>query len=342
MTPVWAVDLSAERKVMYLPSDGGAEVEAKAVAAARLDVVGSESSERRLVQLEAGIARCDACFDLSVAALIDPFVLLKPHREAGVIVDFVYEYANDAACEASVLTREQLIGTRMLQRRVHLEPVGLFHAYVTVMETNEPLALDDFAQPSRRRGDPDRRFFDLRALRADELLVLTWRDVTERDRVDIENARLATIVRSSDDAIMSLDCDLRITSWNGAAERLYGYTSEEILGAASDVLIPADATSESRGLRELAAGGGMVQRYETRRVHRDGSLIEVAITAFAQTDPAGDPAGMTTITRDITGRARAWRTCRARGNTVNLVSGGRVIVPVCHVPVSGSLCRIRG
>jgi PAS domain S-box-containing protein len=296
---------------MDLTSDSKVGGEPKAVAAGRLDVVGSGSCDRRIVQLAAGLARCEACFDLSVGSLIDPFVLLRPRREAGVIVDFVYEYANDAACEISALAREQLVGTRMLDRRAPLAPVGLFDAYVTVIETNKPLALDDFAQPNRRRGDDDRRFFDLRALKADELLVLTWRDVTERDRADVEHAWLATIVRSTDDAIMSLDRDLRITSWNAAAEELYGYSSKEILGKASDVLIPADATPESRGLRERTAGGATVQRYETCRLHKDGSLIDVAITAFAQTDPAGDPAGMTSITRDISERTHASRALAA-------------------------------
>jgi PAS domain S-box-containing protein len=234
-------------------------------------------------------------------------MLLRPVRKGGVIVDFVYEYTNDAASEANGVAREQLIGTRMLDRRIHLAPVGLFDAYVTVMVTDKPLALDDFAQPSRRGGDPDRHFFDLRALKAGELLVLTWRDVTERDRVDVDYARLAKIVRSSEDAIMSLDRDLRITTWNHGAEDVFGYSPEEILGRPSDVLIPADATSESRGLREQAVAGGNVQRYETQRLHKDGSLIDVAITAFAQTDSAGDPAGMTTITRDITERADASR-----------------------------------
>jgi PAS domain S-box-containing protein len=243
--------------------------------------------------------------------LIDPFVLLRPLREGGEIVDFVYEYANEAACETNVLTGEQLIGTRMLGRLIHLAPVGLFDAYVTVIKTDRPLALDDFAQPRRRGGDPKQRLFDLRALKAGELLVLTWRDVTERDRVDAEHARLATIVGSSEDAIMSLDGDLRITTWNRGAEEVYGYSAEEILGKPSDVLIPADATRESRGLREQAVAGGKVQRYETRRLHHDGSLIDVAITAFAHTDSAGEPAGMTTITRDITERAYASRALAA-------------------------------
>jgi hypothetical protein len=103
------------------------------------------SADRRLVRLAAGLERCEVCFDTSVGSLIDPFVLLRPLREGGKVVDFVYEFTNDAACEANVVAREELIGTRMLQRLTQLAPVGLFGAYESVVETDEPLALDDYA-----------------------------------------------------------------------------------------------------------------------------------------------------------------------------------------------------
>jgi PAS domain S-box-containing protein len=254
------------------------------------------------VRLVAGLARCETGFDVSVGSLVEPFVLLRPVREDGEIVDFVYEWANDAAIRASANAPEELVGTRMLAR---LAPVALFDAYVTVMETGKPFELGDFGAPRRGRGDPEQRRFDVRALKAGELLVLRWQDVTERDRHDAEHTVLDTIVSSSDDAIMSLDAAMRITTWNHGAQDVYGYSSQEILGQSSDVLIPADATDESRGLRAHAAAGGRVQRYETQRRHANGTLIEVAITAFAQTDASGLPAGMTTITRDITERVRA-------------------------------------
>jgi PAS domain S-box-containing protein len=268
----------------------------------------SERTNRRVDRLTEGLAQCQERFHASIETLIDPFVLLTPLRdEAGGIVDFVYEYANEAACETNVLGREELVGMRMLGRVTQLAPVGLFDEYVTVVETGEPLALDDFAQPNRRGGEPDPRRFDVRALMAGELLVLTWRDVTERDRAEADHARLATIVRSSYDAIISVDADLRIASWNSGAEALYGYDAEEVLGRSGDVLIPPDATIESRGLRERMVTGGDVRRYETQRLHKDGTLIDVEITAFALTDAAGNAGGATAITRDISKHKRAER-----------------------------------
>ena len=277
-----------------------------APAAARLHGAGPQTSDPTIVQLEAALATSEACLDASLASLIDPFVLLRPVRDpGGVIVDFVYEYANRAACDANVLAREELVGTFMLQRLTQLAPVGLFDAYVKVVETNCALSLDAFAQPTRRGGEPDQRFFDLRALRTGNILVLTWRDVTERDRVHAEHVRFATIVDRSADAIMSLDAGLRIVTWNRGAEQIYGYAADEILGRSSDVLIPQDATLESRGLREYTVAGGKVHRYHTQRLHKDGSMIEVEITAFVQVDASGTDAGVTTITRDLTEQTRA-------------------------------------
>ena len=95
--------------------------------------------------------------------------------------------------------------------------------------------------------------------------MLSWRDVTERDRIDAEHTRLASIVRISDDAIMSLDADMRITSWNGGAEAIFGYSAEEILGKSRDVLIPADAPRESQ--REV-----LLRRRDSLLAHRRGGL----------------------------------------------------------------------
>jgi PAS domain S-box-containing protein len=268
------------------------------VASSRLRARDSASTDPIVVRLVAGLARCETCFDVSVGSLVEPFVLLRPVREQGEIVDFVFEYANDAATGASANAPDELVGTRIL---AWLPPVELFDAYVSVMETGRPLELDDFAP----REDSESRRFDVRALKAGERLVLRWQDVTGRERQETEHTVLDTIVRSSDDAIMSLDTAMRITTWNRGAEDVYGYASQEILGRSSDVLIPADATEESRGLRALTVASGTVQRYETQRLHADGTLIDVAITAFAQTDASGLPAGMTTITRDITERVRA-------------------------------------
>jgi PAS domain S-box-containing protein len=136
---------------------------------------------------------------------------------------------------------------------------------------------------------------------------------TERGRDAADRVRLAEIVRSSDDAIVSLDADLRIVGWNRGAEAIYGYSAAEILGQSSDVLIPADATRQRRELRERAVSDGEVQCYETQRLHKNGTLIDLAVTAFAQIDGAGKAAGLTAVGRDITQRRQAERALAESG-----------------------------
>ena len=292
-----------------MESIGGPEGAVMPDASGRLPIeeYGS-ASDSHLNELRARLSTSEERFVASIDTLIDPFVLLRPLlNEAGKVTDFVYEYANDAACETNMVAREELVGMRVLERFTQLAPVGLFDAYAAVIETSEPLALNDFAQPDTPGDEPDQRFFDVRALKAGELLVLTWRDVTDRDRAESERARLSAIVRSSHDAIVSLDIDLRITGWNHGAEAIYGYAPEEVLGKSSAVLIPPDATLESRELRGRIVAGGEVQRYETQRLHKDGTLVDVAITAFALADAAGKVVGATSITRDITQRMSAER-----------------------------------
>ena len=128
-----------------------------------------------------------------------------------------------------------------------------------------------------------------------------------RGRVEAEHSRLAEIVRSSHDAIVSIDAELRIRSWNSGAEAMYGYCAEEVMGKSSDLLVPPDATLESRGLREQMTAGGAVHRYETKRLRKDGTLIEVAITGFPLRDAAGDVYGAASIARDITAHNQAVR-----------------------------------
>jgi two-component system, NarL family, sensor histidine kinase DevS len=115
-------------------------------------------------------------------------------------------------------------------------------------------------------------------------------------------AQLAAIVRSSDDAMVSMTPDLVITSWNPAAERLFGYSAAEVTGRRT-ALIPADLQEEfGQLLREVREG--QPRTYDTRRLRKDGSLIDVAVTMSGMRDPGGQLLGYAAVARDITGRLR--------------------------------------
>jgi len=136
-------------------------------------------------------------------------------------------------------------------------------------------------------------------------VVLIFRDVTERRRAADVQRRLAAIVESSDDAIVGKSLDGVITSWNAGAARLYGFTSDEIVGKPFSVLVPSDRPEEVAATVARLRRGERVEHFETIRRRKDGQLIEVAVSYSPIKDAEGKLVGTSVIGRDITERARA-------------------------------------
>jgi PAS domain S-box-containing protein len=125
-------------------------------------------------------------------------------------------------------------------------------------------------------------------------------DITERNLTDTTRARLAAIVDSSDDAIMSMDLRSTIISWNKGAAKLLGYSAEEMIGTPIWRLIPADRQAEERDILEKVWRGLDVTNFRTQRKTRDGHLIDVSVTASPIRDRTGKVVGASRIVRDIT------------------------------------------
>ena len=131
------------------------------------------------------------------------------------------------------------------------------------------------------------------------------RDVSERRKAEETARRLAAIVESTDDAVLSKDVNCVVTSWNRGAERTYGYTAAEMVGQSVARIIPPEMREEE--LERLLAWtreGRSVERYETVRRRKDGQDIQVALTISPLLDPAGRVVGTSTIARDITAAKR--------------------------------------
>jgi two-component system sensor kinase FixL len=117
-----------------------------------------------------------------------------------------------------------------------------------------------------------------------------------------EDARLAAIVESSDDAIVAKDLHGVILSWNRAAERLFGYTASEVFGRSITVIFPLDRIEEEAVILGRIRSGERVDHYETARRHKDSQIINVSVTASPIRDASGKISGVSTIMRDLTGR----------------------------------------
>jgi PAS domain S-box-containing protein len=132
----------------------------------------------------------------------------------------------------------------------------------------------------------------------------------ELQRAALVNARFAAIVGSSDDAIVSQDLNGVITSWNRGAERLFGYTPEEVVGRPVTILMPPDRVDEEPGILKRIRAGESIEHYETVRRRKDGTLLDISLTVSPIVDAHGKVVGASKIARDITERKQAEESLR--------------------------------
>jgi PAS domain S-box-containing protein len=133
------------------------------------------------------------------------------------------------------------------------------------------------------------------------------RDIGLRKRADEANRRLASIVESSDDAIISKNLDGIIQSWNGGAKALFGYEAEEVIGRSVSILIPPSHGDEEPNILARIRRGERIDHYETVRVRKDGSFVDVSLTVSPIKDARGRVVGASKIVRDIGERKKGQR-----------------------------------
>ncbi|MGH8215839.1 MAG: PAS domain S-box protein [Rhodanobacteraceae bacterium] len=170
--------------------------------------------------------------------------------------------------------------------------VGLANHTVLINREGRRIPIDDSGAPIRREG----------ALVG---IVVVFRDVTERRRSESERATLAAIVEGSDDAIASKTLNSIVTSWNPAATRLFGYEPEEIVGKSITLIIPPERQAEEDTILDQLRRGQRVEHFETVRLAKDGTRIDVSLTISPIRDPSGAIVGASKIARDITARKRS-------------------------------------
>ena len=128
---------------------------------------------------------------------------------------------------------------------------------------------------------------------------------TELQGGELARYWLSAIIESADDAIISKTLDGIITSWNKGAERIFGYTAGEAIGQPVTILIPADHPDEEPAILARLRAGERIEHYETVRVRKDGTLVNISLTVSPIRGPDGSIIGASKIARDITDRKRA-------------------------------------
>ena len=139
---------------------------------------------------------------------------------------------------------------------------------------------------------------------ADEIdgVIVVVQEIDEQKRATEERARLAAIVDSSEDAIISKDLEGTIITWNVGAERMFGYTAEEVIGKSITILMPPDRLAEEPEILRRIRLGDRIEHFETVRQRKDGTLLDISLTVSPIFDQRGKPIGVSKIARDITSR----------------------------------------
>lgn len=170
------------------------------------------------------------------------------------------------------------------------------------------------------------RFFDIEVMPLGEpgsnQVAVRFSDITDRTRAHATRARLAAIVESSDDAIISKDLGGTIESWNPAAEQLFGYTAAEAVGQSITLLMPADRVAEEEAILRQIRAGTRIEHFETVRQCKDGTLLDVSLTISPIADSAGQITGASKIARDISERRRIERLREQQTRLLELIASG--------------------
>lgn len=143
----------------------------------------------------------------------------------------------------------------------------------------------------------------------------------------VASQRLAAIVESSNDAIISKDLNGIVTSWNSAAERIFGYTAQEMIGRSITTIIPPELHADEQHILETIGRGERIEHFETVRLTKTGEQIDVSLTISPIKDETGKTVGAAKIARDVTQQKRAERALRT---TERLASVGRLAATVAH------------
>ncbi|HEX4275958.1 MAG TPA: PAS domain S-box protein, partial [Bryobacteraceae bacterium] len=191
------------------------------------------------------------------------------------------------------------------------ELVKIFHH---TLSTGEPYVAGESA--AQRAGTGAVEYYEWRLDRillseSRYGLVCYFRDIGERKRAEEVANRLAAIVESSDDAIVSKTLDGIIRTWNRGAERLFDYTADEAIGQSITIIIPPDRLDEEFDIVERLRQGERVESFETVRKRKDGTGLNISLTISPLRDVQGRVVGASKIARDITDRVRQEQSLQA-------------------------------
>ncbi|NLS06253.1 PAS domain S-box protein [Rhizobium sp. P32RR-XVIII] len=216
---------------------------------------------------------------------------------------------NQRFCDIVGHPAEQLIGTRMQDITYRDDLPEHARLFGRLVETGESFNIEK----RYIRGDGSLIWVadSVSAIRDEQgrisKAVAITIDITERKRTQEVERHLASMIASSNDAILGIDLEMTITSWNAAAARLYGYSEEEVIGQSVLTLVPDDRKDEEPSILRQIKAGLVVEPYETKRTRKDGRQVDVLLSVSPILDASGKVIGASKVAHDISARKEAER-----------------------------------
>jgi PAS domain S-box-containing protein len=207
--------------------------------------------------------------------------------------DLRYCYVNPMTLQLMGRTEEEVLGRHLYDLHPDIKGTPYTVGLETALRERRQVELDIY-YPN------DRRWQRTLINPTETGLTIHYRDVTDLKVSEILQQQLASIVDSSDDAIISKTLDGIITTWNPAAERMLGYAAEEVIGKPKTILFPPDRLDEEEVILKRLREGISTDRFETVRIRKDGVPLHVSLTISPIKDANGQITGASTIARDIT------------------------------------------
>ena len=230
-----------------------------------------------------------------------------------------WEFVNSELVRVTGRNRpDEFIGKTIRESLPELERLGFFELLENVYSSGEPYVGREVKAVLNKNGRIENAYFNFvyQAFRSDDgqvqgvlvhgidvtYEVLARKEISRRDRA---LGLLAAIVDSSDDAIVSKNLDGIIMTWNAAAERMFGYTAEEVIGRSITIIIPQERLNEETRTLALIRRGEAIEHFRTIRRRKDRTLIPISLTVSPIKNAAGQIIGASKIARDISDQVQA-------------------------------------